>query len=100
MKKLLIIAIAMVTGITAFAQNGKPVKADSAIAAVKYICPMHADVTSDKPGKCSKCGMDLVKIKKEKIKSYSCPMHPEVTSDKHGKCSKCGMALVKTKTKS
>ena len=26
-----------------------------------YVCPMHSDVTSDKPGKCSKCGMDLVK---------------------------------------
>ena len=26
-----------------------------------YTCPMHPDVTSDKPGKCSKCGMDLVK---------------------------------------
>lgn len=25
-----------------------------------YACPMHADVTSDKPGKCPKCGMDLV----------------------------------------
>lgn len=26
-----------------------------------YSCPMHPEVTSDKPGKCSKCGMDLVK---------------------------------------
>ncbi|MGH2379491.1 MAG: NADH-quinone oxidoreductase subunit J [Candidatus Limnocylindria bacterium] len=26
----------------------------------KYSCPMHADVTSDKPGKCPKCGMALV----------------------------------------
>jgi multidrug efflux pump subunit AcrA (membrane-fusion protein) len=26
-----------------------------------YTCPMHPEVTSDKPGKCSKCGMDLVK---------------------------------------
>ncbi|MBI3872985.1 MAG: hypothetical protein HY304_07930 [candidate division Zixibacteria bacterium] len=26
-----------------------------------YVCPMHADVTSDKPGQCSKCGMALVK---------------------------------------
>ena len=26
-----------------------------------YSCSMHPDVTSDKPGKCSKCGMDLVK---------------------------------------
>ena len=99
MKKILILAIAMVTGITAFAQNSKPATTDSIIAVTKYVCPMHPDVTSDKPGKCSKCGMDLVKAKKEKIKSYSCPMHPEVTSNKPGKCSKCGMDLVKTKTK-
>ncbi|MDX1608396.1 MAG: copper-translocating P-type ATPase, partial [Candidatus Spechtbacterales bacterium] len=26
-----------------------------------YICPMHPKVTKDSPGKCSKCGMDLVK---------------------------------------
>jgi Heavy metal binding domain len=26
-----------------------------------YVCPMHPDVTSDKAGKCSKCGMALVK---------------------------------------
>ncbi|MEO7768970.1 MAG: heavy metal-binding domain-containing protein [Ferruginibacter sp.] len=28
-----------------------------------YTCPMHADVTSDKPGKCSKCGMDMTEVK-------------------------------------
>jgi len=27
---------------------------------VTYTCPMHSDVTSDKPGKCPKCGMNLV----------------------------------------
>jgi hypothetical protein len=26
-----------------------------------YTCPMHPEVTSDKPGKCPKCHMDLVK---------------------------------------
>lgn len=26
-----------------------------------YTCTMHPEVTSNKPGKCSKCGMDLVK---------------------------------------
>jgi Ni,Fe-hydrogenase III large subunit len=25
-----------------------------------YVCPMHPDVTSDEPGSCPKCGMDLV----------------------------------------
>ncbi len=24
-----------------------------------YQCPMHAEITSDKPGECSKCGMKL-----------------------------------------
>jgi Heavy metal binding domain len=31
------------------------------MAAMIYSCPMHPEVTSDKPGKCYKCGMDLVK---------------------------------------
>jgi periplasmic mercuric ion binding protein len=26
-----------------------------------YSCPMHTEITSDKPGKCSKCSMALVK---------------------------------------
>ena len=26
---------------------------------VSYVCPMHAEVTSDRPGRCPKCGMDL-----------------------------------------
>ena len=31
--------------------------------ATVYTCPMHPEVTSDKTGKCPKCGMDLVKKK-------------------------------------
>jgi hypothetical protein len=30
---------------------------------VAYTCSMHPEVTSDKPGKCPKCGMELVKKK-------------------------------------
>ena len=30
---------------------------------VTYVCPMHPNVISDKPGKCPDCGMDLVKKK-------------------------------------
>ncbi|HLE49692.1 MAG TPA: heavy metal translocating P-type ATPase [Patescibacteria group bacterium] len=27
---------------------------------MKYTCPMHPEVSSDKPGKCPKCGMELI----------------------------------------
>lgn len=33
-----------------------------------YTCPMHSEVTSDKPGKCPKCGMTLEVNKKENQK--------------------------------
>jgi uncharacterized low-complexity protein len=28
----------------------------------EYSCPMHPEEKSDKPGSCSKCGMDLEKV--------------------------------------
>lgn len=31
------------------------------MSAGTYTCSMHPEVTSDKPGKCPKCGMELVK---------------------------------------
>ncbi len=44
--------------------NKPAAKVDNAPAAgaqvVQYTCPMHPEVISDKPGKCPKCGMDLV----------------------------------------
>ena len=65
---------------------------------------MHPQVTSDKPGTCSKCGMNLSLSKKEQMKmevmkTYICPMHPDVSSTKKGKCSKCGMDMVEKKKK-
>jgi FtsP/CotA-like multicopper oxidase with cupredoxin domain len=37
-----------------------------------YVCPMHPEVTSDKPGKCPKCGMALVptSMGAKRIKGY------------------------------
>lgn len=73
--------------------------AAKSVGAEVYTCPMHPEVVSDKPGKCPKCGMDLVKKPPQTATVasdvYTCPMHPEVISDKPGDCPKCGMRLVK-----
>ena len=49
----------------AIAQNGNEVKPAPAASPVaqKYTCPMHPEVISDMPGKCLKCGMNLVPVK-------------------------------------
>jgi transcription initiation factor IIE alpha subunit len=99
MKKLIIVLILATCTGTAFAQTGKEKMSNSKMdTSAKYIytCTMHPEVITDKPGKCPKCGMDLVKKKVDKI--YTCTMHPEVISDKPGKCPKCGMDLIEKKS--
>ena len=39
---------------------------------VAYTCPMHKDVTSDKPDTCTKCGMTLVPAKDSQNKPKGC----------------------------
>jgi ssDNA-binding Zn-finger/Zn-ribbon topoisomerase 1 len=63
-------------------------------AKVMYTCPMHKEVNLDKPGKCPKCGMAMVKKTEAKV-MYTCPMHKEIVQYKPGKCPKCGMDLKK-----
>jgi predicted RNA-binding Zn-ribbon protein involved in translation (DUF1610 family) len=93
MKQLVILLLLVLCSTTMFAQNAsktKHKKARKTSAATMYTCSMDPEVTSTKPGKCPKCGMDLVKAKPV---VYACPMHAEVTSNKPGKCAKCGMDL-------
>ncbi|HRI19759.1 MAG TPA: heavy metal-binding domain-containing protein [Panacibacter sp.] len=99
--KMLMMAALTIVSFSLFAQDSTKQKTKAPkqkMEMMKYSCPMHPDVTSKKPGKCTKCGMDMTKSKKEQMKMevmkmYTCPMHPDVTSDKPGKCSKCGMDL-------
>lgn len=84
----------------------------------KYTCPMHPEIVKDEPGKCTKCGMNLVPLTSERedgevhthkhemttpsenismADQYYCPMLCE--GDKKysqpGRCPVCGMYLVK-----
>jgi multidrug efflux pump subunit AcrA (membrane-fusion protein) len=45
--------------------GGRPAETTVAKAKAIYHCPMHPDYTSDKPGECPICGMDLVLIEKK-----------------------------------
>jgi len=53
------------TGLFAQTKTNKDTAPAVKTQAVKkvYTCPMHAEVVSDKPGKCPKCGMTLVEKK-------------------------------------
>jgi len=100
---VLVVAVALAGGAVLLA-CGK--KAEEAAEGTTYTCPMHPEVTSDKPGECPVCGMDLIPAEEvaeaeetaetaaTAAVSYTCPMHAEVTSDKPGECPTCGMDLV------
>jgi Cu(I)/Ag(I) efflux system membrane fusion protein len=47
------------------AAAGKP--AAAAASAPLYQCPMHPQITSDRPGSCPICGMDLVKVQADAL---------------------------------
>jgi hypothetical protein len=66
----------------------------------EYFCPMHAQVVSDKTGKCPQCGMNLeirtvhqIQSESSPSMSYVCPKHSDHICAKPGNCSKCGMLL-------
>jgi Cu2+-exporting ATPase len=42
----------------------------------QYTCPMHPEVIKDKPGKCPKCGMDLVPVDKKNNHNHQHHSHP------------------------
>src|SRR5438128_5103224 len=61
LKKILTLILIATSGFTLPAQTSKP-------EATQYTCVMHPEVVRDHPGKCPKCGMELVPVKKSKAK--------------------------------
>ena len=61
LKKFLALILIVTIGSALLAQTPKP-------EATQYTCVMHPEVLRDHPGKCPKCGMELVPIKKSNAK--------------------------------
>lgn len=66
MKKIFFIAVILLSiGLVIIACSGtdNKTKTERLTKDETYTCPMHNEVMSDKPGKCSKCGKILMKQK-------------------------------------
>jgi len=55
-----LMALALVIAVFSASGCKKAEPAKSGTQAHQYTCAMHPEVVQDKPGKCPKCGMDLV----------------------------------------
>ena len=68
MKKKVFIIIAVACSALVLLAAGASTTSFAAQGKVSYTCPMpeDADVIMDKPGKCPKCGMNLVPMKPDK----------------------------------
>lgn len=58
---VLVVALLALAGAVVTGCRREPAREAAAPAAL-YQCPMHPEVTSDRPGSCPICGMDLVKV--------------------------------------
>jgi PBP1b-binding outer membrane lipoprotein LpoB len=66
-KNLLIMSFVLFSALFVSSCGQSPAKEKAStkkeVVKVQYTCPMHAEVISDKPGDCPKCGMALVEKK-------------------------------------
>lgn len=82
MKKLFSVLLMMVfSAASIHAQTNKQSKVRSTKQkhiARQYTCSMHPEIIRNKPGKCPKCGMKLISVKKNNIVADK-PRYPTVT---------------------
>ncbi|PKP10330.1 MAG: hypothetical protein CVU08_13760 [Bacteroidetes bacterium HGW-Bacteroidetes-3] len=91
--KISLFVLLMLTLNLAHSQDKKQTKVkQTQTEKAAYTCPMHADVKSDKPGACPKCGMELTKM--EVAKNHQCCAGMKMDSTKTGmKCDSTIMGM-------
>jgi len=98
--KSLMVTLLLLAGVSLIFSSSNPGYSSGQKEGAHYTCPMpeHSDVVMDNPGKCPKCGTELVK-KEPAAAKYTCSMKEDadVVMDKPGRCPKCGMDLVPMK---
>jgi hypothetical protein len=87
-KTIILSAGLLICSFGIFAQSKPPQHDSTKQNAAVYTCTMHPEVVSDKPGKCPKCGMDLV-VKKTTSKTDPA-MHKKPVNKKETANSKTG----------
>jgi hypothetical protein len=93
----IVIFVAALSGIgRAAPQSSKAASAtkDIELPPLSYVCIMAGDedVIEDHPGKCRKCGMELVPIRLDAV--WTCPVHAAIHDAKPGKCPIDGRQLI------
>lgn len=112
MKTLIIVLTAFFAISTTVSAQTVTTTSKKEVQKTMYACPMHPKEMNMKKGKCSKCGMEMVKVTEHKHNTavkgsqtsavvttkFVCKMDGS-TADKAGKCPKCGMAMTEVKVK-
>lgn len=90
---LILVAGLMISGSISNVVYGQTQETQANLKIAKYTCPTHTEVVADMPGKCPKCGADLVQktdmqmpedpaMKKDTAAVKMEPMVPDTTSKK------------------
>lgn len=76
MKKVIILSVVIMGALTTYAQQptNRSSQNKTDTIKIKYTCPMHPDVVSNKPGNCPKWGMKLIENKKASDKNKKMKM--------------------------
>jgi uncharacterized paraquat-inducible protein A len=87
MKKIIIIAVAILVGSPALFAQLKAGRQDNTKHPVLNVCPVHSAITIKEPGKCPFCGMDLSLSQKEELKAQTaktltCPLNANIVNGK------------------